>query len=90
MLQYAMQYTWRRPFSQEVFSELARWLWKTVNVQQTQAPLWIRSTRLEESIINVFAYMQNDPTLSTRKNFQRPTSSKTIFHEILQQLSTRE
>ena len=79
-----MQFPERRHFSREVFLRLARRLGKTGNVQPIQAPIRVRTTPTEENIINVLAYVQYDPTLSTRKISDDLGVPKTIVHEILQ------
>ena len=83
--QYAMQYPQRSHFSRKVFSRLARRLRETGNVQPIQVPRRIRRTRIEENIINVLAYVQYDPTLSTRNISNDLGLPRTIVHEILQE-----
>jgi hypothetical protein len=83
--QYAMQYPQRSHFSREVFSRLAIRLRETGNVQPIHAPRRNRRTRIEENIINVLAYVQYDPTLSTRNISNDLGIPKTIVHEILQE-----
>lgn len=82
--EYAMRFPQRRHYSREVFSRLARRLRETGNVQPIQRPLRIRRTRNEVNIINVLAYVQYDPTLSTRKISLDLGVPKTNVHEILQ------
>ena len=82
--QYALQFPERKHFSRAVFSRLARRLRETGNVHSIPASVRARRTRTEENIINVLAYVQYDPTLSTRKISADLGVPKTIVHEILQ------
>lgn len=81
--EYAMQYPQRKHCSREVFSKLARRLQETGNVQPVQAPVRVRRRRTEENVTNVLAYVQIDPTSSTRKISDDLGEPKTIVHEIL-------
>lgn len=62
---YAVQYPERRHHSKRVFIRLAHRLRTTGNVQ---LPIYRRTRRgrTEENVINVLAYVQFDPHLSTR------------------------
>lgn len=54
-------------------------------MQHIQAPQRVSRTRVEETIINVLAYVQYDPTLSVRKISNDLGVPQTVAHEILQE-----
>ncbi|KAH1022016.1 hypothetical protein HUJ04_011489 [Dendroctonus ponderosae] len=64
--------------------KLATRLQETGNVQPVQAPERVRRTGIVGNIVNVFAYVQYDPALSTRKISDDLRVPKIIFHKILQ------
>lgn len=80
---YAANYPDRRHFSRKVFCRLARRLRETGQVHPISAPRRNRHIRNEINIINVLAYIQVSPHLSTRIIAFDLGISKTSVHRIL-------
>lgn len=65
--EYAVRYTERRHYSRRVFRRLAIRLRQTGSVRPISVPTRTRQVRIEDNVINVLAYVEANPQLSTRE-----------------------